>query len=105
MKERTRFLKYVLHLWYSLMTILILVFQHWLSVACRSERERQTWGCVEENKLKHVVTGADNCSAATSPVDDQRAHFSGWVDVCVHVTVERSHKVAHGIVSFFHIWW
>lgn len=98
-RHRTRFLKYVLHLWYSLMTILILVFQHWPSVACRGERERTTWGRVEENKPRHVVTGADNCSAATS-----RAHFSGRVDVCVHVTVERSHKVAHGIISLFHIW-
>lgn len=37
----TRFLKYVLHLWYSLMTISILVFQHLPSaaVACRRKRE------------------------------------------------------------------
>lgn len=38
-QSSTLFLKYVLHLWYSLMTISILLFQHFPSVACRRKRE------------------------------------------------------------------
>lgn len=108
-QRNTLFLKYVLHLWYSLMTISILLLRHFPSVAAACGRKGETGGeaqskeVTEETKWR-LLTRPSVKRSRTGPELQCELYLGRTVNVRAHRSIQGSHKVTNRIVPFGHIW-